>query len=163
MNTISKSPFCYNSKRFFSRTGGRTVEEVHRTAAGWLRCSPELVSGISSSSIAVCSIKLGQSHLPCPAVGFWLPFQHVSACSCRTPQCCEWFSPGWLLPTNNQQSAVTASPVRRRTTHRHADHATCNQCCSQDLHSLFHSRLKSFLFCKSSLPQPFLFLLQDSL
>jgi len=27
----------------------------------------------------------------------------------------------------------------------------------------FHSRLKSFLFCKSSLPQPFLFLLQDSL
>ena len=26
-----------------------------------------------------------------------------------------------------------------------------------------HSRLKSFLFCKSSLPQPFLFLLQDSL
>ena len=29
-------------------------------------------------------------------------------------------------------------------------------------HSLFHSRLKSFLFCKSSLPQPFLFLLQDS-
>ena len=25
-------------------------------------------------------------------------------------------------------------------------------------HSLFHSRLKSFLFCKSSLPQPFLFL-----
>ena len=29
--------------------------------------------------------------------------------------------------------------------------------------SLFHSRLKSFLFCKSSLPQPFLFLLQDSL
>jgi len=30
-------------------------------------------------------------------------------------------------------------------------------------HSLFHSRLKSFLFCKSCLPQPFLFLLQDSL
>jgi len=30
-------------------------------------------------------------------------------------------------------------------------------------HSLFHSRLKSFLFCKSSLPQPFLFLLQVSL
>ena len=30
-------------------------------------------------------------------------------------------------------------------------------------HSLFHSRLKSFLFCKSSLPQPSLFLLQDSL
>ena len=30
-------------------------------------------------------------------------------------------------------------------------------------HSHFHSRLKSFLFCKSSLPQPFLFLLQDSL
>ena len=30
-------------------------------------------------------------------------------------------------------------------------------------HSLFHSRLKSFLFCKSSLPQPFIFLLQDSL
>ena len=30
-------------------------------------------------------------------------------------------------------------------------------------HSLFHSRLKSFLFCKSSLPQPFLFLLHDSL
>ena len=29
-------------------------------------------------------------------------------------------------------------------------------------HSLFHL-LKSFLFCKSSLPQPFLFLLQDSL
>jgi len=29
--------------------------------------------------------------------------------------------------------------------------------------SLFHSRLKSFLFCKSSLPQPFLFLLQNSL
>jgi len=29
--------------------------------------------------------------------------------------------------------------------------------------SLTHSRLKSFLFCKSSLPQPFLFLLQDSL
>jgi len=28
-------------------------------------------------------------------------------------------------------------------------------------HSLFPSRLKSFLFCKSSLPQPFLFLLQD--
>ena len=27
-------------------------------------------------------------------------------------------------------------------------------------HSLFHSRLKSFLFCKSSLPQPFLFLIQ---
>jgi len=26
-----------------------------------------------------------------------------------------------------------------------------------------HSRLKSFLFCKSSLPQPFLSLLQDSL
>jgi len=30
-------------------------------------------------------------------------------------------------------------------------------------HSLFHSRLKSFLFCESSLPQPFLSLLQDSL
>jgi len=30
-------------------------------------------------------------------------------------------------------------------------------------HSLSHSRLKSFLFCKSSLPRPFLFLLQDSL
>ena len=30
-------------------------------------------------------------------------------------------------------------------------------------HSLFHSRLKSFLFCESSLPQPFLCLLQDSL
>ena len=30
-------------------------------------------------------------------------------------------------------------------------------------HSLFHSRLKSFIFCKSSLPQPFLFLLRDSL
>ena len=30
-------------------------------------------------------------------------------------------------------------------------------------HSLFHSRLKSFLFCKSSLPQPFLSLLQVSL
>ena len=30
-------------------------------------------------------------------------------------------------------------------------------------HSLFHSIFKSFLFCKSSLPQPFLFLLQDSL
>jgi len=29
--------------------------------------------------------------------------------------------------------------------------------------SLFHSRLKSFLFCKSSLPQPFLFLIQVSL
>jgi len=29
--------------------------------------------------------------------------------------------------------------------------------------TLFHCRLKSFLFCKSSLPQPFLFLLQDSL
>ena len=30
-------------------------------------------------------------------------------------------------------------------------------------HSLFHSRLKSFLFCESSLPQPFLSLRQDSL
>ena len=30
-------------------------------------------------------------------------------------------------------------------------------------HSLFHSRLKYVLFCKSSLPQPFLFLIQDSL
>ena len=30
-------------------------------------------------------------------------------------------------------------------------------------HSLFHSKLKSLLFCKSSLPHPFLFLLQDSL
>jgi len=30
-------------------------------------------------------------------------------------------------------------------------------------HSLFHSRLKSFLFCESSLRQPFLCLLQDSL
>ena len=30
-------------------------------------------------------------------------------------------------------------------------------------HSLFHSRLKSFLFCKSSLPHPFLFLIQDPL
>jgi len=30
-------------------------------------------------------------------------------------------------------------------------------------HSLFYSRLKSFLFCESSLPQPFHFLLQDSL
>ena len=30
-------------------------------------------------------------------------------------------------------------------------------------HSLFHSWLKFFLLCKSSLPQPFLFLLQDSL
>ena len=29
--------------------------------------------------------------------------------------------------------------------------------------SLFHSRLKSFLFCKSSLLQPFLFLIQVSL
>ena len=29
--------------------------------------------------------------------------------------------------------------------------------------SLFHSRLKSFLFCKSSLPHPFLFLIQVSL
>jgi len=29
--------------------------------------------------------------------------------------------------------------------------------------SLFHSRLKTFLFCKSFPPQPFLFLLQDSL
>ena len=30
-------------------------------------------------------------------------------------------------------------------------------------HSLFYSRLKSVLFCESSLPQPFLCLLQDSL
>jgi len=30
-------------------------------------------------------------------------------------------------------------------------------------HSLFHSRLKTFLFCKSFPPQTFLFLLQDSL
>ena len=30
-------------------------------------------------------------------------------------------------------------------------------------HSRFYSRLKSLLFCKSSLPQPFLFLFQDSL
>ena len=30
-------------------------------------------------------------------------------------------------------------------------------------HSLFHSRLKSLLLCKSSLPQHFLFLFQDSL
>ena len=30
-------------------------------------------------------------------------------------------------------------------------------------HSLFHSRLKSFLFCKSSLPHPFLFFIQVSL
>jgi len=30
-------------------------------------------------------------------------------------------------------------------------------------HSLFHFRLKSFLFCKSSLPQAFLFLIQVSL
>ena len=30
-------------------------------------------------------------------------------------------------------------------------------------HSLFLSRLKSFLFCESSLPQPFLCFLQDSL
>jgi len=30
-------------------------------------------------------------------------------------------------------------------------------------HSLFYSRLKTFLFCKSFLPQHFLFLLQDSL
>ena len=30
-------------------------------------------------------------------------------------------------------------------------------------HSLFHYRLKSFLFCESSLPQPFLCLLRDSL
>ena len=29
--------------------------------------------------------------------------------------------------------------------------------------ALFHSRLKSFLFCKSFLPRPFLFLLRDSL
>jgi len=32
-----------------------------------------------------------------------------------------------------------------------------------DTHSLFHSRLKTFLFCKSFPPQPFLFLLRDSL
>jgi len=31
------------------------------------------------------------------------------------------------------------------------------------IHSLFHSRLKSSLLCESSLPQPFLCLLQDSL
>jgi len=30
-------------------------------------------------------------------------------------------------------------------------------------HSLFHSRLKTFLFCKSFPPQPSLFLLRDSL
>ena len=30
-------------------------------------------------------------------------------------------------------------------------------------HSFFHSRLKTFVFCKSFPPQPFLFLLQDSL
>ena len=30
-------------------------------------------------------------------------------------------------------------------------------------HSFFHSRLKTFLFCKSFPPQPFLFLLRDSL
>ena len=30
-------------------------------------------------------------------------------------------------------------------------------------HSFFHSMLKSFLFCKSSLPQPFLFVIQVSL
>jgi len=30
-------------------------------------------------------------------------------------------------------------------------------------HPLFHSRLKSLLFCESSLPQPFLCLLQESL
>jgi len=30
-------------------------------------------------------------------------------------------------------------------------------------HSLFHSRLKTFLFCKSFPPQPFLFFLHDSL
>ena len=35
----------------------------------------------------------------------------------------------------------------------------------QHVHSMLksYSMLKSFLFCKSSLPQPFLFLLQDSL
>ena len=31
------------------------------------------------------------------------------------------------------------------------------------LHDRQHARLKSFLFCKSSLPQPFLFLIQVSL
>ena len=36
-------------------------------------------------------------------------------------------------------------------------------CCCSITHSLFHSRLKSFLFCKSSLPEPFLFLIQVSL
>jgi len=30
-------------------------------------------------------------------------------------------------------------------------------------HSLFHSRLKSFLFCKSSLPQPFLLMCAETL
>ena len=35
--------------------------------------------------------------------------------------------------------------------------------CYSITHSLFHSRLKTFLFCKSFPPQPFLFLLQDSL
>ena len=61
-----------------------------------------------------------RSHLPCPATGFWLRFQHVSVCSCQIPQCCEWFSPDWLLPTDNQpcsQQQTTevkraASPTR---------------------------------------------------
>ena len=41
---------------------------------------------------------------------------------------------------------------------------TCEQAATIfGIPSLFQFKLKSFLFCKSSLPQPFLFLLQDSL
>ena len=36
-------------------------------------------------------------------------------------------------------------------------------CANSHTHSLFHSRLKTFLFCKSFPPQPFLFLLWYSL
>ena len=71
-----------------------------------------------------------------------------------------------------QDADGTQPPHRRTTTGRSAtgDYWTTSSLQNSHTyygnsitHSLFHSRLKSLLFCKSSLPQPFLLLFQDSL
>jgi len=80
----------------------------------------------------------------------------------------------FALAMHLKDSYAAVDQISADTERRAAQSATVNTCALSPYshtyyywysitHSLFHSRLKSFLFRKSSLPQPFLFLLQDSL
>ena len=68
-----------------------------------------------------------------------------------------------LRPTHKQKSRSEVRQFKRESGNKGTDTTDFIIFLANSLywysitHSLFHSRLKSFLFCKSSLPQPFLF------